>query len=75
MLLLRTFLLLAFGLSINTSIASESFEGSNNVYLSGEPPIVTAKRKDGRQRSSGDGPDAKKTPNVWVLDIYQRRNC
>jgi len=49
---LRLCLLLALGLSINTSIASESLEGSNAVYFQGKQSIVIAKEKDPRQRGT-----------------------
>ncbi len=69
---LRIFLCLALGLSINTSIASESFNGSNSVFLQDQQPIVIAGRPDDRER--GDC-EAKTPPNVWTLDICQSHSC
>ena len=71
MLSLRIFLSLAFGLSINTSIASESIEGSSTVFLQDKQLIVIAGRPDERRRGCETGTP----PNVWALDICRSRNC
>ncbi len=72
MLLLRIFLYLALGLSINTSIASESLNGPSAVFLQDKQPIVIAGRPDDRERG---GCETETLPNVWTLDICQSHNC
>jgi len=64
MLSLRLCLSLVLGLSINTSIASDSLENLSPVDSHGK--FLIAKGKDERQRGECGTP-----PNVWTLNICQ----
>ncbi len=66
MLLLRTFLILALGLSVNTTMASDSLENTLTVYSQGEQPLLLAKRRDGRQRG-----ECGRSPSLWALNLCE----
>jgi len=64
MLLLRTSLIFALGLSVNTTMASDSLENTLTVYSQGEQPLLLAKRRDGRQRG-----ECGISPTPWALNL------
>ncbi|MDM8561688.1 hypothetical protein [Candidatus Parabeggiatoa sp. HSG14] len=66
MLSLRILLSVMLGLSINTSIASESDESPSAVYFQGKQSIVIARKKDSRQRG-----ECGISPNVWTLNLCE----
>jgi hypothetical protein len=65
--LLRTSLLLALGLCLNTTMASESLENSTAIYSQGKQPLE-AKKRDSRQRTKAE---CGISPNVWALNICE----
>ena len=65
MLSLRKSIILALGLSINTTMAQDSIDTSA-VYTQGEQPLIVAKRRDSRQRG-----ECGISPNPWALNLCE----